>query len=283
MSTLKISTLVLGFFIAGVALAADPAAPAKPAPAEESIWKPDFAFGLKGMTDYNFRGISQSNLQPSWNAYGEARYGWLYAGVSGYGVDLPTKPDAEVDLYFGIRPTLGPVNFDFGATFYYYPNESQVFVGGAPFTVRNTDFWEPYAKVSYTWEEKVTVGANLFHAPDWLGSGASGTYYSGTLKINLPFDFAVSGELGHYALGRTGALLGNIQLPDYTYWNVGVSYTYKSITLDARYHDTNLSKANCFILTGDLHGLGNGGRSNWCGQAFIASIGFDLTASSLLK
>jgi hypothetical protein len=28
-------------------------------------------------------------------------------------------------------------------------------------------------------------------------------------------------------------------LPDYTYWNAGVSYTWKNLTADVRYHDTN--------------------------------------------
>lgn len=279
------SLLAIVFGLAGTsaALAADPAPPPA-APAPPSAWGWDFAFGGKALTDYNFRGISQSDRRPSWNAYGELRYGWLYAGASGYGLDLPTRPDAEVDLTAGIRPVWGPVTFDFGVTYYYYPNEQQVFVGGAPFTPRDTDFWEPYAKISYTWNDTVTVGANVFHAWDYLSTGASATYVSGTLKLALPYDFAVSGELGHYSLGRTDPILGAAQLPDYTYWNLGVSYTYKNtLTLDVRYHDTTLSRTECFAVSGDLRGLTNGGRSRWCSEALIATLSFDTSVASWLK
>ena len=79
-------------------------------------------------------------------------------------------------------------------------------------------------------------------------------------------------------------------LPDYTTWNVGVGFTWKVFTLDLRYSDTNLSKSNCFILTGD-NGAGVGGTvstlngggntSKWCGATFIAKLSADLTLGSL--
>jgi hypothetical protein len=82
-------------------------------------------------------------------------------------------------------------------------------------------------------------------------------------------------------------------LPEYSTWNAGVSFTYKVFTLDFRYVDTDLSKANCNVLTSDHtatfspanitpinpSGLG----SNWCGSTFVAKLSFDLTASQNLK
>ena len=63
------------------------------------------------MSDYNFRGISQSNRGPSVTAYSETRYTvnpnfQFYAGSQYWAVTLPTSPTAEVDLYGGIRPTI---------------------------------------------------------------------------------------------------------------------------------------------------------------------------------
>jgi hypothetical protein len=55
---------------------------------------------------------------------------------------------------------------------------------------------------------------------------------------------------------------------------------YKVFTLDLRYHDTDLARAQCFTITGDLDGLDTGvrpGRSNWCGEAFIAKLSIDMT------
>ena len=71
-------------------------------------------------------------------------------------------------------------------------------------------------------------------------------------------------------------------LIDYTYWNAGVSYTWKNVTLDLRYHDTDLNKNACFINTTDPKGVFSGtGRSKWCSEAFIATLSVDFTASQL--
>ena len=58
------------------------------------------------------------------------------------------------------------------------------------------------------------------------------------------------------------------------------------MNLDLRYHDTNLSKENCFLFTGDP-GAAPGGRvdllsnpqgltSRWCGAALVAKLWFEL-------
>jgi uncharacterized protein (TIGR02001 family) len=285
-------TLALSVILASIgtaALAAD--APGKKAvavpPPVEAKSPFDLAFGAKLATDYNFRGVSQSDRGPSVGAYAEGRYNDLiYVGIAGASVDLPTQPSAEIDLMAGIRPTLGPVNFDLGGIFYYYPREKQLFDTNAipafAITAKNTDFFELYGKASYTFMERYTVGTNLYYAPDWLGTGADGTYLSATAKVALPYDFAVSGEFGHYWIGKSDAALGYYNYPDYNYWNAGVSYTYKgAFTIDLRYHDTDLSKSQCYGLTSDPAGLTNGGRSNWCGTAFIATMSVDLTLGSL--
>ncbi len=273
--------------LSSAALAADiadkkkePVAPVAAAPA----W--DVTFGARIVSDYNFRGISQSDRKPGVQGYAEISYQWLYAGIAANTVDLPTKPVAEVDFTYGIRPKWGPLTFDIGMIHYWYPDEKRLFYpAGTWWTPANTDFYDIAGKVLYNWQDKVMVGANVFHSPNWLGTGAKGTYYSATLKVVPPLPIeglAFSGELGRYDLGRTSASLGSIKLKDYTYWNVGASYTYKAATLDLRYHDTNLSKANCFINTSDPRGIISGsGQSKWCGAAFIATLSLDTSLSSL--
>src|SRR5688500_1518955 len=88
------------------------------------------------MSDYNFRGISQSDRGPSATAYFEPRFNihpnWqLYAGIQGWATKLPTDPTGEFDLYGGIRPTFGKLALDFGFMYYYYPNETQIFLDPA--------------------------------------------------------------------------------------------------------------------------------------------------------
>lgn len=265
------------------ALAADPAT-AIPAAAPAPAW--DMTFGARVVSDYNFRGISQTARKPGVQGYAEVTWQWLYAGLTIATVDLPTKPIAEVDFTYGIRPKFGPFTFDLGMIHYWYPDEKQLFFpAGVVWTPKNTDFYDIAFKALYTWQDKVFLGANVFHSPNWLGTGARGTYYSATLKVVPPLPIeglTFSGELGRYDLGRTSAYLGSVKLKDYTYWNLGAAYTYKYATLDLRYHDTNLSKSRCFINTGDPRGIYAGAAtSKWCGAAFIATLSLDLSLSGL--
>jgi hypothetical protein len=99
-------------------------------------------------------------------------------------------------------------------------------------------------------------------------------------------------------LGTTDSFYGvpafpaGINLPDYTTWNVGLSFTNSPFALDFRYYDTNLSKSDCNVITGD-HTAVFGGTSaatpinpsglisNWCRAAFIVSLSVDITLSAL--
>lgn len=281
----------------------------KAPPPPPSPW--DIAFGAAVMSDYNFRGISQTNKGAGGGAYFEPRYNFSkdwqgYVGIAAWTVDLATKPSAEIDLYAGIRPTFGPLAFDFGGIYYYYPKEVQfdgvnnIYANGTT-TLKNTDFWEVYGKAVYTFNDSFNVGANAYYSPSWLNTGADGTYASGTFKWTTPWTSNgvgayVSGELGHYWLGTptTDGILFTpsnlVNLPDYTTWNIGLAFTYKVFTLDLRYIDTDLSKENCWILTSDYTAgaggnvsIGNPGglRSNWCSPAFVAKLSADLTLDSL--
>lgn len=283
-SRMKAASLVVAMVFAGSAFAADTPAkkPETPPPAPESV-PFDVVIGARGLTDYNFRGISQSDRNPAVQAYAELQFmdNFFYAGVAASSVSLATKPAAEIDLTFGIRPKFGDFTFDFGGIGYIYPRETQLIYDNAIWTPKNTDMFELAGKGAYTWND-LTVGANVFYTWNWLGTGAYGTYTSVTAKYNTPFlkGGYISGELGRYFLGTTTASLGSIRLPDYTYGNIGVGYTYQIATLDLRYHDTNLSKSQCFALTSDPSGVYSGSyKSNWCGAAFIATVSVDITAS----
>jgi len=74
-------------------------APAAPAPAAFDPW--DIAFGAGVMNDYIFRGVTQSNHQPSVAAYVEPRYNvtkdlQFYTGVSSESISFANRAAAEV-------------------------------------------------------------------------------------------------------------------------------------------------------------------------------------------
>jgi uncharacterized protein (TIGR02001 family) len=297
---------------AGPALAADMGKPVYKAapPVVVSPW--DVAFGAGVASDYNFRGISQSDRKPSVNAYFEARYNtskdlqW-YAGIGGYSIDFPNRASAEIDFYGGVRPTFGPLALDLGVWYYWYPggqcfstpalcgNAAAVALPNGNTIKKDVSFLEWYAKATYTFNDNFNMGAGVFYTSDWLNTGASGTYGNLTAKYtgaSLPsgWGWYVSGEVGKYWLGTTDTFYGTIPLPDYTTWNVGLGFTYKVFTLDFRYYDTDLTKGECNVLTGDHTAtfspsdttpFNNGNVSKWCGAAFVAKLSVDTTLSAI--
>jgi hypothetical protein len=266
---------------AAPALAADMPVKARVAPVVVSPW--DVAFGGALMTDYVFRGITQSNHKPSVAAYFEPRYNinpnlQLYAGVSGESISFPNRAAAEIDLYGGIRPTFGPLALDLGVWYYYYPG-GQCFGGfagggGVPCTATilngnaakaNASFWEVYFKPTWNVNDAFALGGNLYYTPSYANTGAKGTYASGTAKYTLPGTMLpanigsyVSGEFGRQWLGtsdafyNTAAFPAGVKYASYNTWNLGIGFTYKVFTLDLRYSDTNLSRGNCNAFTSDF-------------------------------
>jgi hypothetical protein len=307
---------------AAPAFAADMPVKAVKAPVvTPSPW--DLAFGSAIMSDYVFRGITQSGHKPSVAAYFEPRYNvlpnlQLYAGISGESIKFANNAAAEIDFYGGIRPTFGPVAFDIGYWYYYYPGgqcygtgpsqslASGCIANGIPINGNvakaNASFYEVYGKVAYTIGDFV-LGANEYYSPNFANTGAWGNYASGTLKYTAPSAYAlgdvgwyISGEFGRQWLGTSDPFYGvpaspnGIDYNGYNTWNVGVGFTWKVFTLDLRYSDTDYSKGDCNALTSDPTATGtsnvtpinpSGVGSSWCGATFIAKLSADLTLGSL--
>jgi uncharacterized protein (TIGR02001 family) len=216
-----------------------------PPPAPFDPW--DLAFGSAIMNDYVFRGITQSNHKPSVAAYFEPRYNvnkdvQLYLGLSGESISFPNRAAAEIDIYGGIRPTIGIFAFDFGAWGYLYPG-GQCFGGATPFTnncaafgqgidfaggaglpingnfaKRSASFYEVYGKVNITVNDQWQFGVNEYYSPNFLNLGAWGDYASITGKWTAPsttfgssgVGMYISGEFGRQWLGTSDAFYGTI-------------------------------------------------------------------------
>jgi hypothetical protein len=325
------TSLVALMALTGSSFAADmPVKAVKAPPVVVSPW--DIAFGAALMNDYIFRGITQSNHKPSVAAYFEARYNvndslQLYIGTAGESISFPNRAAAEIDLYAGIRPTFGAFAFDFGVWGYLYPGGTCFNPGAFPGSgvpgsgtdcvnngflpvngnviKRDVSFMEVFGKVTYTVNDNWAFGINEYYSPNFLNFGAWGNYLSGTVKFTAPttmmpsgLGMYVSGEFGRQWLGTTDSFYGTlafpngIPLPSYNTWNVGVGFTYKVFTLDLRYSDTNLTKAQCNALTsdwsttsfspGNITAINPGGfGSNWCGSAGIAKLSVDTTLNAL--
>jgi uncharacterized protein (TIGR02001 family) len=306
------------------ALAADrgvkatPAGPAA-APPTTPVW--DVAITGALMSDYNFRGITQSNHRPSAAVGFEPRYNinpnlQAYAGVSGESIDFPNRAAAEIDLYGGIRPTFGKLALDGGFYYYYYP-DGQCFNtaalcggGGSGFlpngnvVKQNLSFYEWYGKGTYTVNDNFNFGGSIWYSPSVLNSGAFGVYYAGNVSFVAPSTWlptgigaSLSGDVGYWQLGTSDAFYavpafpGGVPYPSYLTWDVGLTFAWKAFALDLRYYDTNLTKADCNVFTSDQTATFSPGNvtpqnpgglgSGWCGATFIAKLSIATTINAL--
>lgn len=261
-----------------------------------------FTVGTKYVSDYVFRGVSNSDRRGSAWTFLEAQYlnNFVYTGISTEEVRIPTRAAFEMDFSAGIRPTFDKFTFDLGIIYYNYPNERRVLtpfaqIGTLPLTTANSDFYEGAAKVLYSASDDWTFGLNFYHSPSWFGTHAVSSYLSGVAVNKLPPTFfpflpekhanafLLSSEVGYFFLGAarnsaTGPFdvetrrFPVLNLPSYLYANIGITYTWKNFLVDVRYHTTTLSKGQCFAFTGDLRGVYNGGTSRWCGDVIAGSI-----------
>jgi len=298
MSFKHLSVAVAALIVAAPAFAADLGKKKAPAPAPVVVSPWDFTVGGGLTSNYLFRGISQSNTAASVNANAELRYTFsdtwaAYVGTAGSSVkltDTDQSPNMELDAMGGVRGTFGNLSTDVGAIAYIYPGLTTptrpVTVVPYPVFPTNPTFYEGYIKLGYNITETINVGANAFYTPSFLDTGANGTYVSATAKWTLPMDFALSGEFGRQYFGTTNSkhldgVGGNrYALPDYNYWNAGLSYSYKFATLDLRYHSTDLSKTECAMITGATGSTANT-TSKYCGTAVVGTISFALSGKDL--
>lgn len=236
-------------------------------------------------SDYIYRGTTLSDHGPAAGAALEARWGQIYAGTTVATVKLPTLPAAEFTFAGGIRPTIATIDFDLGVTYFAYPGER------LPGETNGINYWEAVIRGDRRIGEQLRIAGGYAYSPNVSNTGAWSQYAAAGIGFDvpgrwLPQNLAISftTAAGYSWFGNQAAQLGGFALPAYLNWQAGVTFTHKAFNLDLRYYDTNLSKENCFVLTGDPNAR-PGGRvnlvtnpdglvSNWCGAAFVAKAWF---------
>lgn len=230
---------------------------------------PPPAFTISGsaaiVSDYRFRGVSQSDTEMAvQGGITVAHDSGLYAGgwasnLAGWGTF--GGGNTELDLIGGYKVRLaGHATLDAGLTWYMYP-------GGAD----KTDFAEPYARLTGT-AGPVTLTAGVAYAPRqqaigrWYASGAdaaSGVYNSpGAKEDNFYLwgdgALAVAGtpltaraHVGHSwgqdGLGPNATAVS--PTGEYWDWSLGADVTYRNLTFNISYVDTDLSiRRSAYLL-----------------------------------
>jgi len=236
-------------------------------------------------SDYVYRGVTLSDRKPAVGAAVEATFSNFYAWMTAASVRLPTEPDLELAFGGGIRKSFGSFDFDLGASYFAYPGA----MPGAP----SIDYWETAFRTETKLTEQLRWAGGFAYSPNVSNTGAWSWYAASGLGYDvpsglLPPDLGVSftAAAGYSWFGDQSAALGGFPLPAYLNWHAGVTFTYKSLNLDLRYYDTNLSKENCFVFTGDPGAQLGGHRdpitnptglmSNWCSAAVVVKAWFAL-------
>ncbi|WP_312320097.1 TorF family putative porin [Stenotrophomonas sp.] len=178
-----------------------------------------FSWNVTGVSDYVFRGASQTDEDPTVQAgFTYTSPVGLYAGVWGSGVDFgPDGPDAEVDYFIGYGVDITDnVNFDVMLNRYSYPGSSELAYNEL---ITKTTFAEHY---------NVTVA----YSNDVWNTDTNGWYYAFGTEWTLPQDFVLTANVGRSTFHEDVA-------KDYTDWNIGVSRTWGLFTLGLGYYDTD--------------------------------------------
>ncbi len=205
-------------------------------------------------SDYRYRGISQSNLQPAiqggfdyahssgfyignWNS----SISWISDAASAAGNS--TSAPIEMDFYAGFKYEWSKgFTADVGILQYYYPTS-----GATGFTT-NPNTTELYAAQNFTFDSVTGYLKFSYAATTLFGfSNSAGSNYT-DLTVNYDtgvWGLTLNAHAGYqYVAGTTsGASASNDSLFSYTDWKLGVTKDFGSgLTLGVAYLGTNAKK-----------------------------------------
>jgi uncharacterized protein (TIGR02001 family) len=224
MKTIFPAALLMTFFAAGHALA------------DEAKAAMDLSFNAALTSDYRYRGISQTRLEPALqggadlvhNASG--LYAGAWASTIKWTTDAGGDGDIEIDLYAGKRGDLGKgVGYDVGVLTYVYPSNGLARVPG--FASANTT--ELYGQLSYgpALVKYSHAATNLFGFVDSKNSG----YLDLAANLEAGSGLVVNLHAGHQRVANNAAA-------SYTDWKIGLTRDFGMLTGALAYIGTDAGK-----------------------------------------
>lgn len=230
----RLAILAAALATAGVAHAqtTDEALASAPAAAPAST----LSFNATVISDYRYRGISQTRLQPA--LQGGADYvhatGW-YVGAWGstikFAKDAGGDGDVEIDVYGGKRGELAPgLSYDVGVLRYFYPDNKLGQVAG--FVSAHTTEVYGQLGVGPAYVKYSHATTNLFGFVDSDNSG----YLDLGANLDAGNGLTVQLHAGHQKVR-------NNEAADYTDWKIGVSRQFEIATVALAYVGTNAGKS----------------------------------------
>lgn len=215
-----------------------------------------------GVSDYRFRGISQTDTAPALQLGAEGAFKFNdmvsgYIGLWGSNVDFNNDASAEVDALGGFRWTFDKLTIDTGVIRYNYVGASDNL---------NLDFTELKLTAAYDFGFAIP-SAGIYYSPNFQADSHTGVYYTAGVTVPLPitqFEPKIIANVGRQTIDREELFFSGSPRPQDSYmdWNIGLFASFWGFTAGIQYVDTNLSKQECF------------GGSNWCDAGAVFSLGY---------
>lgn len=215
-----------------------------------------FSGGVSLTSDYRFRGISQSDRDPAlqgWVQYDHASgaYANIWASTIDFNDETSYDSSVEIDLTAGYNFKLGEnTGASVKAVYYWYADADTP--AGAP----EYDYWE-FAVGANQDYGKLSVHAELAYSPDfYLETGEAWALSGGaSYPITDSFLFFTGGLTASANIGHQWV----DDAADYLFYDIGLGTSWKNISLDLRWVDTDLNRAEC-------------GFTDWCEDGFVVSV-----------
>ena len=227
-----------------------------------------FTGNLNLVSEYRYRGISQTNKQPAiQGGIDFAMKNGLYLGnwnsnvSSGAGF---AEGNLEMDFYGGYKGTIsGDLGFDVGLLQYYYPGTKNTAAVPFPAGIDKADTLELYGALTWKWlsaKYSYSLNKETFGVKDSDGSS----------YLDLSANFPVTDSLNliaHYGIqkyegagGACGAGVSNDTCASYKDWKVGATYALpQSFSIGGYWTGTDMTTAQKAFYT-------NGASSKMIGK-----------------
>ncbi len=178
-----------------------------------------YSWNITGVSDYVFRGVSQTEEDPTLQAgFTYTSPVGLYAGVWGSGVDFgPGDPSTELDFLIGYGVDVSDnVNFDVLLNRYTYPGAGEL------------NYNELITTTTFAGQYRLTVA----YSNDVWNSSTDGWYFGVGGEWALAREFTLSANVGRSTFEEGIA-------KDYTDFNIGISRQFGVFNLGLGFYGTD--------------------------------------------